>query len=77
MLPSLHQVETVSELLQTAHINGCAARRTDCLNFLVDNAEQVQKTAGFKRLVEEEPTIMMDFMGLIAPRLKKLKTGGG
>ena len=77
MLPSLHQVETVSELLQTAHIIGCAALRTDCLNFLVDNAEQVQKTAGFKRLVEQEPTIMMDFMGLIAPRLKKSKSGGG
>ena len=43
----------------------------------MDNAEQVQKTAGFKRLVEEEPTIMMDFMGLIAPRLKKPKIGGG
>ena len=77
MLPSLHQVETVSELLQTAHINGCPARRRDCLNFLVDNAEQVQKTAGFKRLVEQEPNIVMEVMGLIAPRLKKAKTGEG
>ena len=77
MLPSLHQVETVSELLQTAHGIGCAAFRTDCLNFLVDNAEQVQKTAGFKRLVESEPNIMMEVMELIAPRLKKAKTGGG
>ena len=77
MLPALHQVETVSDLLQTAHVIGCAALRKDCLNFLVDNAEQVQKTAGFKRLVEKEPTIMMDFMGLIAPRLKKPKIGGG
>ena len=77
MLPALHQVETVSDLLQTAHVIGCAALRTDCLNFLVDNAEQVQKTAGFKRLVESEPNIMMEVMELIAPRLKKAKTGGG
>ena len=41
------------------------------------NAEQVQKTPEFKRLVEKEPTIMMDFVGLIAPRLKKPKIGGG
>ena len=72
----MRQVETVSDVLQTAHAIGCAALRKDCLNFSVGNAEQVQKTAGFKRLVEE-PTIMMDFMGLIAPRLKKAKTGGG
>ena len=45
--------------------------------FLVDNVDQVQKTAGFKRLVEEEPTIIRDVMGLIAPRLKKSKSGGG
>ena len=77
MLPALHQVETVSDLLQTAHVIGCAALRKDCLNFLVGDAEQVQKTAGFKRLVEQEPNIMMEVMELIAPRLKKAKTGGG
>ena len=71
MLPALHQVETVSDLLQTAHAIGCAALRKDCLNFLVGNAEQVQKTPGFKRLVEKEPTIMMDFVELVAHRLKK------
>ena len=43
----------------------------------MDNAEQVQKTAGFKRLVESEPNIMMEVMELIASRLKKAKTGGG
>ena len=48
-----------------------ALLRKDCLNFLVDNTEQVQKTPGFKRLVEKEPTIMMDFVELIAPRVKK------
>ena len=51
--------------------------RKDCLNFLVDNTEQVQKTPGFKRLVEKEPTIMMDFVELIASRLKKPRIGGG
>ena len=77
MLPLLREVETVSDVLQTADAIGCAALRKDCLHFLVDNTEQVQSTPGFKRLVREEPTIMMDFVGLIAPRLKKPKIGGG
>ena len=73
----MRQVETVSDVLQTAHAIGCAALRKDCLNFLVDNTEQVQKTPGFKRLVEKKPTIMMDFVELIASRLKKPRIGGG
>ena len=76
MLPLLRQVETVSDVLQTADAIGCAALRKDCLNFLVDNTEQVQKTPGFKRLVEKEPTIMMDFVELVAHRLKKPRIDG-
>ena len=71
MLPALPQVETVASVLQTADAIGCEALRKDCLNFLVDNTEQVERTPGFKRLVEKEPTIMMDFVELIAIRLKK------
>ena len=77
MLPLLREVETVSDVLQAADAIGCAALRKDCLKFLVDNTEQVQKTPGFKRLVEKKPTIMMDFVELIASRLKKPRIGGG
>ena len=77
MLPLLREVETVSDVLQTADAIGCAALRKDCLKFLVDNTEQVQKTPGFKRLVEKAPNIMMDFVELIASRLKKPRIGGG
>ena len=71
MLPALSKVETVSDVLQTADAIGCAALRKDCLNILVDNTEQVQRTPGFRRLVEKEPAIMMDFVELIARRVKK------
>ena len=76
MLPALPQVETVASVLQTADAIGCEALRKDCLNFLVDNTEQVERTPGFKRLVEKKPTIMMDFVKLIAPRVKKPRIGG-
>ena len=73
----MRQVETVSDVLQTAHAIGCAALRKDCLNFLVDNTEQVQKTPGFKRLVEKAPNLVLDFVELIGPKLKKRRIGGG
>ena len=76
MLPALPKVETVSDVLQTADAIGCAALRKDCLHFLVDNTEQVQSTPGFKRLVREEPTIMTDFVELVAHRLKKARSEG-
>ena len=76
MLPLLRQVETVSDVLQTADAIGCAALRKDCLKFLVDNTEQVQKTAGFKRLVETAPNLVLDFVQLIGPKLKKCKIAG-
>ena len=76
VLPALPQVETVAGVLQTADAIGCEALRKDCLNFLVDNTEQVERTPGFKRLVEKKPTIMMDFVKLIAPRVKKPRIGG-
>ena len=74
MLP---EVETVSDVLQAADAIGCAALRKDCLKFLVGNTEQVQKTPGFKRLVEKAPNIMMDFVELIASRVKKPRIGRG
>ena len=77
MLPTLRQVETASDLLQTADAIGCAALRKDCLKFLVDNTEQVQKTPGFKRLVEKAPNLVLDFVELIGPKLKKRRIGGG
>ena len=77
MLPALPQVETVLDVLQNADAIGCAALRRECLNVLMDNTEQVQRTPGFKRLVEKKPTIMMDFVELIASRLKKPRIGGG
>ena len=54
-----------------------ALLRKDCLNFLVDNTEQVQKTPGFKRLVEKAPNLVLDFVELIGPKLKKRRIGGG
>ena len=66
MLPALRQVETVASVLQTADAIGCEALGKDCLNFLVDNIEEVERTPGFERLVER----------LIAPRVKKQRTGG-
>ena len=77
MLPLLREVETVSDVLQAADAIGCAALRKDCLKFLVDNTEQVQKTPGFKRLVEKAPNIVLDFVGLIGNKLKKRRIGGG
>ena len=53
-----------------------ALLREDCINFLVDNTEQVQKTPGFERLVEKNPTIIKDFLKLIVPRVKKPRIGG-
>ena len=76
MLPALPQVETVAGVLQTADAIGCEALRKDCLNFLVDNTEQVERTPGFERLVEKNPTIIKDFLKLIAPRVKKPRIGG-
>ena len=76
MLPALRQVETVASVLQTADAIGCEALRKDCLNFLVDNIEQVERTPGFERLVEKKPTIMKEIVRLIAPRVKKQRTGG-
>ena len=70
------QVETVAGVLETADAIGCEALRRECLNFLMDNTEQVQRTPGFKRLVEKKPTIMMDFVELIASRVKKPRIGG-
>ena len=77
MLPALPQVETVSDVLENADAIGCAALRKDCLKFLVGNTEQVQKTPGFKRLVEKAPNIVLDFVELIGPKLKKRRIGGG
>ena len=77
MLPLLRQVETVSDVLQTADAIGCEALRKDCLKFLVDNTEQVQKTPGFKRLVEKAPNLVLDFLEIIGPKLKKGRIGGG
>ena len=76
MLPLLRQVETVSDVLQTADAIGCAALRKDCLKFLVDNTEQVQKTPGFKRLVETAPNLVLDFVELIGRNLKKCRIAG-
>ena len=76
-MPALPKVETVSGLLQTADAIGCAALRKDCLKFLVDNTEQVQRTPGFKRLVETAPNLVLDFVELIGPKLKKRRIGGG
>ena len=77
MLPLLREVETVSDVLQAADAIGCAALRKDCLKFLVDNTEQVQKTPGFKRLVEKAPNLVLEFVELIGPKLKKRRIGGG
>ena len=76
MLPALPQVETVAGVFQTADAFGCEALRKDCLNFLVDNTEQVERIPGFMMLAEKKPTIMMDFVKLIAPRVKKPRIGG-
>ena len=76
MLPALPEVETVAGVLQTADAIGCEALRKDCLNFLVDNTEQVERTPGFERLVEKNRTIIKDFLKLIVPRVKKPRIGG-
>ena len=73
----MREVDTVSDVLLTADAIGCAALRNDCLKFLVDNTEQVQKTPGFKRLVETAPNLVLDFVELIGPKLKKRRIGGG
>ena len=65
MLSALPQVDTVSDMLQTAESTGCAALRKDCLNFVVEHTEQVHKTAGFRMLVKNKPEIMMDLVALM------------
>ena len=76
MLPALRQVETVASVLQTADAIGCEALRKDCLSFLVDNTEEVERIPGFERLVEKKLTIMVDFLKLIVPMVKKRRIGG-
>ena len=66
MLSALPQVDTVSDMLQTAETIGCAALRKDCLNFVVEHTEQVHRTAGFRMLVSNKPEIMMDLVALMA-----------
>ena len=76
MLSTLPQIETVAGVFETADAIGCEALRKDCVNFLVKNTEQVQRTPGFKRLVEKKPAIMMDLMNLNGSRVKKRRIGG-
>ena len=76
MLSALPQVDTVSDMLQTADRFGCAALRKDCLNFVVEHTEQVHRTAGFRMLVKNKPEIMMDLVALMAQAQEQRTEGG-
>ena len=76
MLSALPQVDTVSDMLQTAESIGCAALRKHCLDFVVEHTEQVHRTAGFRMLVKNKPEIMMDLVALMA-QAQEQRTDGG
>ena len=76
VLSEVPQVDTVSDMLQTADKVGCAALRKECLNFMVEHTEQVHRTAGFRMLVKNKPEIMMDLVALMA-QAQEQRTDGG
>ena len=76
VLSALPQVDTVSDMLQTADRFGCAALRKDCLNYVVEHTEEVHRTAGFRMLVTSKAEIMMDLVALMA-QAQEQRTDGG